>query len=299
MYQLVKNYILNFNYFLKEAKTIFKVDLLSNIFSILSISFILLILTMITSGWWVSNQVVNILQKEAEINIYYTEGMEKEEITRLSDKIMKVDGVTHSIYIDEAESFNRMEEILGKEAKVLTYFDDNPFSPFIEVKIDISKIDEILEGLTQFSEIESIRDNRQVLDRLSEITLILKVLGILFITAIGISTIVVISHIIRQGIYNNRDMINTLKLLGAPNGFIGFPFILEGFLLTLCGGLLAIILSHFVITFVYTQMIGSLPFITLPDRDMLKGSINILLFVLSGGLGIIGSIFGLYSAKAD
>ena len=42
--------------------------------------------------------------------------MEKKEIDRLSDKIMKVDGVTHSIYIDEAESFNRMEEILGKKA---------------------------------------------------------------------------------------------------------------------------------------------------------------------------------------
>lgn len=296
---MVKNYIFNFNYFLKEAKTIFKVDLLSNIFSILSISFILLILTMITSGWWVTNQVVNVLQREAEINIYYSDGMEKEEITRLSHKIIKVDGVNDSIFIDEEESFKRMEEILGKEAKVLTYFDDNPFSPFIEVKIDISKVDEILNELAQFNEIESIRDNRQVLDRLSEITLIMKVLGILFIAAIGISTIVVISHIIRQGIYNNRDMINTLKLLGAPNGFIGFPFVLEGLLLTLCGGIIAIILSYFVINFVYTQMMGSLPFIPLPDKEILMWSINLLILVLSGGLGIIGSIFGLTSAKEN
>ncbi len=295
---MVKNYIFNIKYFLKEAKTIFKVDLLSNLFSILSISFILLILSMISSGLWVSNQLVTTLEKEAEINIYYKEDMEIEDINKLSEKIGKVDGVTGSQVISQGESFNRMEEILGKEAKILGYFDDNPFSSFIEVKIDIIKLDWVLDSLNNMADIESIRDNRQILDRLSEITLLLKFLGLLFIVAIGISTIVVISHIIRQGIYNNRDMINTLKLLGAPNLFIGFPFLLEGLLLTLCGGLLAAILSNIVINYVYGQMLGSLPFIPLPDKDILKWNLNLLIFVLSGSLGIAGSIFGLNSAKA-
>lgn len=296
---MVKNYIFNINYFLKEAKTIFKVDLLSNIFSIVSIGFILLILTMITTGWWVSNQVIGILEKEAEINIYYKDGMEIDDISKLSKKIGQVKGVTERKIISEEESLTRMEDILGKEAKVLSYFEDNPFKSFIEVKIDIRKTDEVLKQLESFQEIESIRDNRQVLDRLSEITLILKFLGVLFITAIGVSTIVVISHIIRQGIYNNRDMINTLKLLGAPNSFIGFPFLLEGLLLTLCGGLLSVILSNFVINYFYSQIILSLPFISLPDIDILKLSLNISILGLSVGLGIIGSIFGLTSAKAN
>lgn len=296
---MVKNYMFNINYFLKEAKTIFKVDLLSNIFSILSISFILLILTMITSGWWVSNGVISILEKEAEINIYFNDQMEIEDVNKLWKKIGQVDGVTETKIINEEESLTRMEDILGKEAKVLSYFDDNPFTSFIEVKIDIRKTDEVLNQLENFGEIESIRDNRQVLDRLSEITLILKFLGLLFITAIGVSTIVVISHIIRQGIYNNRDMINTLKLLGAPNSFIGFPFLLEGLLLTLCGGLLSVVLSNVVINYFYSQMIISLPFIPLPDSDIIKLTLNILILALSGGLGIIGSIFGLTSAKAN
>ena len=296
---MVKNYIYNINYFFKEAKTIFKVDLLSNIFSILSISFILLILTMISSGWWVSNEVIRILEKEAEINIYYKDEMDFEDVNNLSKKIGQVQGVIDSKIINEEESLTRMEEILGKEAKVLSYFEDNPFVSFIEVKIDIRNTDAVVSQLESFQEIESIRDNREVLERLSEITLILKFLGLLFVTAIGISTIVVISHIIRQGIYNNRDMINTLKLLGAPNSFIGFPFLLEGLLLTLCGGLLSIALFNIVIKFFYNQIVGSLPFIPLPDKDILKLTLNILILALSGGLGIIGSIFGLISAKAE
>lgn len=295
---MVKNYIFNFKYFLKEAKTIFKVDALSNTFSIISIGFILLILSMISTGLWVSNQLVSTLENEAEINIYYEDSLKKEDLNKLSEKIKNIGGVASSKIISERQSFSRMEEILGKEAKVLSYFDDNPFSSFIEVKIDISKLDFILESLNNVEEIDSIRDNRQVLDRLSEITLLLKFIGVIFITAIGISTIVVISHIIRQGIYNNRDMINTLRLLGAPNGFIGFPFLLEGLLLTLCGGLLAVIASNIVINYIYSQMMGSLPFIPLPDKNILKWTLNGLILGLSAILGILGSIFGLNSAKA-
>ena len=296
---MIKNYLFNIKYFLKEAGTIFKVDLLSNIFSILSISFILLILAMITSGLWVSNQLVRTLEKEAEINVYYDENLEAEEIKILSEAISSLDGVTGSSIISESESFTRMEEILGKEAKVLGYFEDNPFISFIEVKIDILKLDNVLHNLNNIERIESIRDNRQVLDRLSEITILLKFLSILFITAIGISTMVVISHIIRQGIYNNREMINTLKLLGAPNGFIGLPFLLEGLILTLCGGIIAVVLSVLVINYVYGQMLGSLPFIPLPDKELLLWSLSILLLILSGVLGILGSAFGLKSAKSS
>jgi cell division transport system permease protein len=296
---MFKNYLFNIKYFLKEARTIFKVDLLSNIFSILSISFILLILVMIISGLWVSTELVLTLEKEAEINVYYKDDLELEEINKLSKNISSLDGVTATGIISEDESFSRMEDILGKEAKVLEYFQDNPFSSFIEVKIDILKLDYVLDSLNDIEEVQSIRDNREVLDRLSEITVLLKFLSLVFITAIGISTIVVISHIIRQGIYNNRDMINTLKLLGAPNSFIGLPFLLEGLLLTLFGGLLAGVLSNLVINYVYSQMLGSLPFIPLPDRAILIWSLNILILVLSAALGVIGSIFGLRSAKSN
>lgn len=294
----MKNFFYNLSYFIKESNTIFRVDFLSNVFSIFSIGLIFFILSMIFSGWWVTDQVIEVLQKEAEINVYFDEELEDEEIIHLIESIEKIDGVREVGLVEEEESYNRMVEILGKEARILELFEANPFSSFIEVKIHIDKIDTVLGGLELLDEIQYVRDNKEVIDRLQKVIAILTVLGVLVITAVGISTLVVVSHIIRQGIYNNREQINTLKLLGAPDSFIGFPFLLEGLSLTIGGGILASSLGALIIHYGYGQM-GAIPFIPLPPKEAIVSSLIILTMSLSCILGIVGSLFGLSSAKAS
>ena len=114
----------------------------------------------------------------------------------------------------------------------------------------------------------------------------------------GISTLLIISHIIKLGIYNNREQINTLRLLGASEIFIAFPFLLEGLLLTLGGGILASVLSTFTLKSVYAQMAGTLPFIPLPSLEVLLPGLVLLVISLSAVMGIVGSLFGLLSAKS-
>lgn len=295
----MKNFFYNLGYFIKESNTIFRVDFLSNIFSIFSIGLIFFILSMIFSGWWVTDQVIEVLQKEAEINVYFDEGLREEEITHLIQSIGRIDGVREAGLVEEEESYNRMVEILGKESRILELFEANPFSAFIEVKIHIDKIDTVLDRLDLLDEIQHVRDNKEVINRLQKIITMLTVLGVLVITAVGISTLVVVSHIIRQGIYNNRDQINTLKLLGAPDSFIGFPFLLEGLFLTVGGGIIASSLGALILHYGYNQMGGSIPFIPLPPKEAIISSLIILTMSLSCILGVVGSLFGLSSAKAS
>lgn len=295
----MKSILYNAGYFLKEAKTIVRLNLLSNIFSLLSTSLIFFILAMVISGWWASNQIVRTIQGEAEINVYFREGMTITDAQKLTEGIKGIAGVREVRLIDENEAYSRMEEILGKEARVLEYFDDNPFSSFIEVKIDIEEIDPILKGLSLMTGIEHVRDNREVLERLRSIAGVLKVLGYMVVTAVGISTMVIISHIIRMGIYDNREQINTLRLMGAPEAFISIPFLLEGLMLTLAGGALASALAAFALKYIYAEMAGPLPFIPLPPREALTSNLIILVMSLSAALGSAGSFFGLSSAKGN
>lgn len=293
----MKNFISNVGYFFKEARTIFKVDFLSNIFSIFSIALIFFILSLILSGWWISKEVVDVLKKEAEINVYFDENLEDDKVNNLIENIKKIKGVREASLVDKEESYRRMEEILDKEAKILELFDENPFQPFIEVKIDINEVDHILQDIKSLPDIDYIRDNKNIIDRLQKLITVLTIVGLLVITATGVSTLVVISHIIRQGIYSNRDQINTLKLLGAPDSFIGFPFMLEGLFLTLVGGILAFGLIYLMFSLGYKQIGTALIFIPLPNFGTLVKTLSIFILILSCGLGIVGSLFGLSSAK--
>lgn len=293
----MKQLIYNMGYFMKEVKTIFRSNLLSNIFSLVSTSLIFFVLALVLSGWWVSSQVMETIQGEAEIDIYLVEGLNEPDTIYKLEEINSIKGIKAARVVDAEEAYDRMVKILGKEAKVLAYFDDNPFSSFIEVQIDLTQIDDIMSQLGQMKDIEHVRDNREVLDRLSQIAKVFSLLGYLVVAAVGVSTLVIISHIIRQGIYNNRDQINTLQLLGAPQVFIAFPFLIEGFLVTVAGGLLACGLTAFIIKQVYVQMVAPLPFIPLPPREILLKSIMGIVMSLSALLGIIGSLFGIASSK--
>ncbi|MBA1335288.1 MAG: Cell-division-associated, ABC-transporter-like signaling protein FtsX [Firmicutes bacterium] len=295
----MKNFFYNAAYFLKEAKTVIRLNLLSNIFSLFSTGLIFFILAMVISCWWISAQVVKAIQEEAEINVFFDESIGDGDVMQLLGKIKGIEGVREVRVVAEDEAYDRMAAILGKEARVLEFFDDNPFSPFIEVKIYLEKMDTVLEELGTLTGIQHVRDNRAVLDRLRNIAGVLNSLGYLVVAAVGISTLVIISHIIRLGIFNNQEPIDTLRLLGAPEFFIAFPFLLVGLLLTLGGGMLAAALAAFALKHVYIQMAGPLPFIPLPPREALVSGMIIVVMSLSAILGIVGSLFGLSSAKSN
>lgn len=293
----MKSLIYNAPYFLKETKTLIRLNALSKLFSLLSTGLIFFILAMVVSGWWVSNQVIEAVQGEAEISVYYKEDLKDADAAKLIEEIDSIKGVKVAQLIGEKEAYDRMAGILGKEARVLEYFDDNPFSPFIEVKINIGEMDNILANASAMTGVEHVRDNREVLNKLQDIAVVVRLLGYLVITAVAVSTLVIIAHIIRLGVYNNREQINTLRLLGAPEGFIAIPFLLEGLILTAGGGILASALAAIMVKYIYAKAAGPLPFIPLPPQDVLTYGLVGLVMILSIALGILGGLFGLSSAK--
>jgi len=293
----MKNIIYNMGYFFKETIRMFRMNWLSYIISLICTGLILFISGMTFSGWRVSDQLVTILQNEAEISVYSELDLGTGKALELVDAIKNIDGVSDARLVGEAEAYSRMEEVLGDEAHILGLFDENPFQAYIEVRINVAEMDPVLEKIANLEGVDYVRDNKEVLERIKSILDGLMLLGYLIFAAVGITTLVIISHIIRQGIYNNKDQINTLRLLGAPGSFIGFPFVLSGLFLTLGGGVLAAGILILLINKMYIYMSGSLTFIPLPLKNELIYTVVIFILSVSFILGFFGSISGLAASK--
>lgn len=291
----MKSFLYNIGYFIKETGRIIRLNLLSNIFSVIGTGLILFLLGIVVTGTDIGNRLVLMLNEEAEVNAYFSQDISSEQIDELEKNISNLDGVRATRIVDENEAKANMQEILGEEAKILELFDDNPFEAFIEIRIDIEAMDSVIEGVNNTYGVEYVRDNQEVLEKIKDITYALKILGYLMIAAVGITTLIILSHMIRQGIYNNKDQINTLKLLGSPGIFIGFPYILTGVLLTLLGGIIAAIAIMFIINGAYNSLGATIPFLPLPPKNELIDRMTILLPSLSLLLGFFGSLFGLSS----
>lgn len=295
----MKTALYNIGYFFTEAVRTIRFGLLSNIFSVLGTGLILFLLGMVLAGWSIGDRMLEAIGEEAEVSAYFTDAGSEAQAQNLIGEVRKLPGVLDVKYVDEGQAKAQMEYMLGEEADILSLFNDNPFEAFLEIRIDLEQMDQVINGVKKLPGIEYVRDNREVLQKLKQLTGGLKLVGALIIIAVGVTTLIILSHMIRQGIYNNREQINTLKLLGAPNGFIGFPFLLAGTLLTLCGGILAILLVIALLQGVYGQLNGVIPFLPLPPKESLLTTVSLLLLGVSIGLGILGSLFGLSSISED
>jgi len=293
----MKTYLYNTGYFFKETGKIIKLNLLSNLFSVIGTALILLLLGLAVTGANIGNHLVNMLNEEAEINGYFSKEISPADKEALVEKIREIYGVRNARFVNEEEAKKRMENILGEEASILELFEENPFEAFVEIRINVDAMESILENVKNLNGIEYVRDNKEVLEKIKDITYVFKILGYLMIAAVGITTIIILSHMIRQGIYNNREQINTLRLLGSPGAFIGFPYVLTGILLTILGGLLATVTVVFLIKTAYEGVGNAILFIPLPSRKILIDNMVILIPSLSFILGLSGSLFGLSSIR--
>lgn len=126
---------------------------------------------------------------------------------------------------------------------------------------------------------------------------LISVFGVFILIAISITTVFVTSHLIRQGIYINREAIGTLKLLGAPDKFIFLPYLLNGLLMTLISGILSIGLTFYTMQYAFNMFLSTISFIelsTFKEHIILLSSFTI---ILSIALGLLGSLIGIKSTS--
>lgn len=295
----MKTLIYNMGYFLKEVIRTIRFNPLSNLFSTIGTALILFLLGLVIAGWSIGDNLIEALGDQAEISAYFTDAEDEAKALELVEQVKALDGVKSATYIDAEDAHSRMEKLLGEEAELLTLFEENPFEAYIEIRIDLNVMDTVLKQVGEIDGIEYVRDNREVLEQMKGIMQGLKLLGTLILAAVGITTLIIISHMIRQGIYNNREQINTLRLLGAPEMFIGLPFVLTGVLLTILGGALATVVLLTLIQSGYRSFNGLIPFIPLPPRIELMQQISAITMGISLLLGLLGSWFGVSSIKKD
>ena len=303
---------------LREAGILFQSNLLSNLMSLLSTTLVFLFLAMILAGWRTTGHWVGLIRSGAEIQIFHriadasstaengnaegspSSAAEDAAIVDpdvLAKEISGIKGVEAVIFVNAEEARKRMTELLGGESDAMAQFGENPFRPFLEARIRLEDMNAVLSAVSALQGVESVRDNRSILEMLIGLENALRALGLALGIAVGIFTLVLLSHIIRTGVIHNREQIRTLRLLGAPEFHIAFPFFLLGLFVSAGGALLAAGLISGAITLFWMKMTSPLPFLPLPAPQTLQAG----LFGILGGigvlLGLLGTASGLLSAR--
>lgn len=186
------------------------------------------------------SNAVGLIEDQNVVLAFFDDELSREDAQITTEKIGKLDNIKSCVFVSREEGLQRQKEAMGEEyAPLWDWVDDeNPLPDSCQITIaDLERFDQTLLAIRTVSGVETVRQQRDVVTKLSGIRSIINTIGIWVIGLLLIIALVIVSNTIKITMYTRKLEINIMKAVGATDGFIRMPFVIEGMLLGIIAGI--------------------------------------------------------------
>jgi cell division transport system permease protein len=195
-------------------------------------------------------------------------------------------------YVSKDEALARFQARLRERGQVdLTgYLDRNPLPASLEVSlVDPRDYQAVVDLLASHDEVvEEVVEVQQLVDRLTSVTDVLRTGGLVVLVVVGFVVLFIIVNTIRLAVVARREEIEIMRLVGASDAFIRWPFIFEGAFVGLLGAGVTILILALAAGPVGEMMYGFFRVLPL-ELGTLARDIVLLVVGTGLGVGVVGS----------
>lgn len=194
------------------------------------------------------------IQDKINISVYFSDETKDEEIASLAEILKKRIDVKEVEIISKDQALERWKNLqINKKIKEQITTSDNPLPRSLEIKAkDPQNLDSIVKYMEKsqyYPQISSISyqqsQNKDLIQRLINITSFSKKLGLGLSLGFIIVAILVILNTMQLAIYNRREEIEIMRFVGAGNNFIFLPFIVESILFAILATIFSMLMLWF------------------------------------------------------
>ncbi len=238
---------------------------------------------------WVKN-----LEQEQGMQVFMDYDASEEEIRNLNEDLSKIEGVNSVTFVSKEEAYNSMKEKFGKNENALRGFTADAFSvSYIITLTDLSMNDQVYNAINNLDTVREIQNKRDTIQTLSKVGNTIQIVTFVMFAILILISLFIISNTIKLTVHARRKEISIMKYVGATNGFIRTPFMIEGIIIGIISGVLSILIVGGGYNYIATHLANSetwqkLSLNLLSFGDMF-GQIVIVYMILGVGIGIIGS----------
>ena len=183
--------------------------------------------------------MVQDLNKTSEILVYIDSSLSEAEARSIGTKINLLDNVLQATFISREEALKDF---------VSDHDDDTAFSGvqaedlrhrYVVSLEDNTKMKQTEEQLKQLPGVVKTNAAYELAEGFTTIQSVLHIVSFAVIAVLLVVSLLIISNTVKLAMYDRRDEIAIMKMVGATNGFIRLPFVVEGFSLGMLGAVLA------------------------------------------------------------
>ena len=245
------------------------------------------------------NSVIHQIEEQQGIQIFIKEDATETEIETLGNEIRDIDGVNAVTFVSKEDALNSMKTVLDDNQQLLDGWDEeNPFpASYFVTLTDLSLNEQVQEQIYKLENVDEIASENNTINRLQELANGIKIMTAIILALLIIISIFIISYTIKLTVHARRREISIMKYVGATNGFIRGPFIVEGIII----GVISAIITLIILGLSYNGVIGSIgDSVLIQDIGIGLLSFSDMFFLvlavylgLGIGIGILGSVISM------
>ena len=291
-------------YFFKESLTGFTRNLSTALGSIVTIFLSLLIIGIFLIGGSVVNNVVSSVEDEVSVTAYVADDASDSDVQAAMSYIRGIDGVANVDFTTKDQALENFRATSNSD--IIDSLDgNNPLPASIDVELsDPQMVEQVvndIQGNQAFKKVadnpdnpsDSLKYGEKTVDRLFSLTNYVRYIGVALIVLLIFIALVFINNTIRLAILARRKEIAIMRLVGASNGFIRGPFLMEGAIHAIIGSALAVAALEVLRNLALPQLQHALTWLPI-DLGLNTFLLIYAALVVSGlVIGLIGSAFAM------
>ena len=244
----------NISYLLKEG---FRNIFVDKLMSVASVGILSCCLILIGASYLLSSNIsslVEYMESRNEIAVFIKDGQSKDVLKNIDNAIRKNVNVLEVTYLDKDAVLEEQKKKIS--ASLLSGFaEDNPFPATYLVKLkNLEKMKDATDLFVALPGVLKVNSPTTYGTFLVKLRQNVNLFGAAVTIVLGVISIVIISNTIRMTVFSRRKEVNIMKFVGATNGFIRMPFIIESLLIAIFSS----ILSFAVICGLYSRILTSI-----------------------------------------
>ena len=265
---------------------------LASITSITAVLLILgIVLILILS---LNNTVMDTREKFDEVQIFLEDEITRTQLQEIEKKAKETDKILYVIFKSKDEALEEMKEGWGEEGYLLDGLEENPLPHTLILKLkDIEYAEDVVKSIENLDGIEEVQYNYDIIEKLVVFTNYIRTGGLIIVLILILVSIFIISNTIKLTVTARKREINIMKYVGATNGYIRGPFVIEGVVFSLIGAIISILAVNYGYNYFFNAANDRLYVLftvhLVPPKALMQ-DISIIFIAIGAGIGALGSL---------
>jgi cell division transport system permease protein len=282
------------NFFLREAFGSLRRNYFMTIAALVTVFLSMSVLGVVMVFAYNIDAVLRDVEQKVEISIFLKDTTTAEEIENTQREIVGWSEVKESAFVSKEDALTRLREDLKEHPEVLESLTGNPLPASFEVSLkNPEAVEEVALRFQGRPFVEEVRYGKEIAERIFRVTSVIRNVLVVFIVLLGGVSVLLISNTIRLSIYARRREVEIMKLVGATNWFIRWPFVIEGLTVGMVGAVAAVAVVLVGTEFVIGRIRENLMFLTVPFDAVSPVQLAAVLLAVGAVIGALGSGLGL------